>query len=72
MKGTKKVTCTVKSQQSSSAKRLLHWQLRRSGHAVTHGQMRRGRVDLRLDGLAEGRYRLHIEGQKGSSLIVVS
>ncbi len=65
-----KVTCTVKQSASASAARL-NWRLMSGGHVVRRGTTSGRRSRLDLSGLAKGRYRLHIEGHKGSRLIVV-
>ena len=65
----KKVTCKVT--YSSSAKRKdLRWRLMRGDHAVSHGT---GQGTLRLDfaHLPKGRYLLHVQGQRKSTVIVV-
>jgi len=64
-----KVTCTVKYKGSKASGSSLRWRLTRAGRTVRHGTGSHGRLSLgRLD---SGRYRLHIEGRKGSRLIVV-
>jgi hypothetical protein len=74
---TSKVICKVTKPHSSSSSgphgrsARLHWRLMHGGHAVRSGRSgRAGR--LRLRHLNPGRYRLHIQGQKGATLVVVS
>ncbi|HET7053090.1 MAG TPA: hypothetical protein VFI09_04135 [Solirubrobacterales bacterium] len=70
----KKVRCVVK-QTKSHKRHHLRWRLMHRGHAVAHGSAsaRNGRAHLRLDlgGLNQGRYRLHIEGQKGGAPLLI-
>jgi hypothetical protein len=47
----------------------VRWSLTHNGHTISHGTAGHGRVTLGY--LHNGRYRLHIQGQKGSRLIVV-
>jgi hypothetical protein len=69
--GTKvKVTCTVKQSASASSLRL-NWRLTRGGHTYRHGVAGAGSPRLHLDGLAQGRYHLHVEGEKQPTEIVV-
>ncbi|HSC21794.1 MAG TPA: hypothetical protein VLC07_08695 [Solirubrobacterales bacterium] len=68
-KGKKvKITCKVKQGASASSSRV-HWRLTQGGQVVRHGASRRGH--FRLAGLRPGRYSLHVEGQSGSTAIVV-
>lgn len=64
-----KVTCTVKYQGAKAAGSSLGWRLTRGGDTVRRGTAVRGRVHLGR--LGKGHYRLYLEGQKGSRLIVV-
>lgn len=64
-----KVTCTVKYQGAKAASSSLSWRLTRGRDTVRRGVAVHGRVYLGR--LAGGHYRLHLEGQKGSRLIVV-
>jgi hypothetical protein len=69
--GTKvKVTCTVKQSASASSLRL-NWKLTGGGHTYRHGIAGAGSPRLHLDGLGQGRYELHVEGQKKATEIVV-
>lgn len=65
--GKVKVTCTVKYQGGKSS---ANWRLTHGGQTLRRGNARNGQVQL--GDLSSGRYRLHVEGQKGSQLIVVS
>jgi hypothetical protein len=67
----KKVTCTVKNAAKSSSAQSLHWRLMHGGHAYSHGASPSGDLRLDLRHTPPGRYRLHIQGQKGSTPIVV-
>jgi Divergent InlB B-repeat domain/Collagen triple helix repeat (20 copies) len=74
-KGKKvKVTCTVKSNHKRGNRRhherRLRWRLTRDGRAVRHGLARGAR--LRLGALPPGRYRLHLQGSRRSTLVVVA
>lgn len=73
VKGTKKpkVTCIVKQGASASSARL-GWRLMRHGRAYSHGVAEHGRLNLDLSHLRPGYYRLHIQGQKGATSIVVA
>jgi len=63
-------TCTVKYQGATVSSSSASWRLARAGRTVRRGTASHGRFVLgRLD---SGRYRLHIRGQKGSRLIVIS
>ncbi|HXV04335.1 MAG TPA: hypothetical protein VFP23_00315 [Solirubrobacterales bacterium] len=67
-KGAKvKVTCTVKQVASASS---VHWRLARHGRTYRRGLARHGRVNL--GALSPGHYRLHVQGQKGSTSIVIA
>ncbi len=68
---TTKVTCTVKYQgaTASASSAMVHWSLSRQGHTVRRGTAHHGRLGLGY--LKRGHYRLHIQGQTGSRLIVV-
>ncbi len=68
---TTKVTCTVKYQgaTASASSAMVRWSLTRHGHIIRRGATSHGRLTLGY--LHSGRYRLHIQGQKGSRLIVV-
>lgn len=69
-KGKKvKVTCTVKQGASSSSARL-RWRLMRSGHLYRRGTSA-GHGRLNLGSLPSGRYALHVEGHRHSTVIVV-
>jgi hypothetical protein len=67
----KKVTCTVKNAAKSSSAQSLHWRLMHGGHAYSHGASPSGELQLDLRHTPPGHYRLHIQGQKGSTPIVV-
>jgi hypothetical protein len=61
-KGKKvKVTCKVKASASASK---VRWRLMRSGHAYSHGTVRKGRLHLDLSNLRQGRYVLNVQGQR--------
>jgi hypothetical protein len=47
----------------------VRWSLIRNGHTVRRGATSHGRLTLGY--LHNGQYRLHIQGQRGSRLIVV-
>jgi len=70
VKGAKrpKVTCTVKEEATAFATRV-RWRLMRSGHAVSHGTARQGRIQL--GHLPPGHYRLKVEGRRGAISVVV-
>src|SRR5262249_31006716 len=69
LKGKKvKVNCNV---ESSTKRHRLRWSLRRRGHIFRHGTTSSAHLTLTFGHLSEGRYRLHIEGSKGSKVIVV-
>lgn len=67
--GKVKVTCTVKSVSTSSAR--LRWRLMHAGEVHARGATRARRLRLDLGALPSGRYRLHVQGQSGSISIVV-
>ncbi len=69
--GKTKVTCTVKYQgaTASASSAMVRWSLSRHGHIIRRGATSHGRLTLGY--LHGGRYRLHIQGQAGSRLIVV-
>jgi len=63
-----KVTCTVKN-ASASAKRLnLRWRVSQGGQTYDRGVTHGNRVAI--DDLDEGRYVLHVQGQKGTVIVV--
>jgi hypothetical protein len=70
MKGTKKVTCTVK-QSKPAQSRQVGWSLHRSGHVVSHGSGSAAHLQAVLDHLRPGSYRLHLAGQSGDVTIKV-
>ena len=63
MKGKTKVKCTVANAGASSSR--LRWQILRGGHARSHGRTTAARLQRVLDGLPEGSYVLHVDGQQG-------
>lgn len=65
-----KVTCIVNYQNGKASGPSPSWRLFHGGKIVRRGNAVRGRVELGQ--LPSGHYRLHVEGQKGSRLIVVS
>lgn len=67
------VTCTMQASNKRHQERhQLRWTLHRAGHTVGHGYVRNGsHLRLGLRHLNSGRYRLHVQGAKGSSLIVI-
>jgi hypothetical protein len=72
MKGTKKVTCTVKQSKSKSAQsRKVSWSLHRAGHIVSHGNGSPAHLQAVLNHLRPGQYRLHVAGQSGDVTIQV-
>jgi hypothetical protein len=66
-----KVTCTVKYQGGKASASSLRLSLTRGGHVVRTGHLDARHARLDLGSLSGGRYRLHLESQKGSRLIVV-
>jgi|GEM_PF-1988270 len=66
-----KVTCNVKYGASASSS-SLRWHLDRAGHSVRHGRMGGADGRLELGNLSDGRYRLHVQGRLGSTLIEVA
>ncbi|HTR74549.1 MAG TPA: hypothetical protein VMH33_04740 [Solirubrobacterales bacterium] len=64
VKGSKKVTCTVKYPKGSSQSRHLRWSLRRAGRTISHGNTTAGRLDQILGNLGSGTYVLHVDGRK--------
>jgi hypothetical protein len=72
----KKVRCVVKAVNRRGQKRhRLRWRLMRGGDAVARGSTvaRRGhaRVRLKANRLHQGRYVLHVQGQKGGTRIAI-
>jgi hypothetical protein len=73
-KGKKvKVTCTVKLAASASAAvARVRWRLTRSGRTYAHGTTARAaRLHLNLGRLPRGRYLLHLQRSRGSTVIQI-
>lgn len=66
VKGSKKVTCTVK-QPKPAQSRKLSWSLGRDGHTVSHGLTTPGRLQHVLNHLTPGHYLLHVAARTTSS-----
>ena len=64
----KKVTCTVKYATTSKRKNL-RWRLTSGGRTVRHGATASARR-LDLGHLANGRYVLHVQGQKATAVVI--
>jgi Divergent InlB B-repeat domain/Collagen triple helix repeat (20 copies) len=64
-KGKVKVTCTIKAGAATAS---VNWRLTRAGRTVRRGT---SHGSLYLSRLPRGRYRLHVQGQADSTLIVV-
>jgi hypothetical protein len=69
VKGSKKVTCTVKYPKGSSQSRHLRWSLHRAGHIVSHGKTSAAQLQTVLNHLRPGHYRLHLAGRPGEVAI---
>ena len=75
VKGSSKVTCTVKqthgNSKASNSRIRLSWSLRKGGHNVKHGYSSVARLQRVLNQLPEGRYVLRVKGQRKPVLIEV-